>query len=282
MDDTLKLWDIRNTKHPSQEWKELINLSDKTNISISPDEKVILTGTSVRKGFAHGLMMGFDVLTGDVVCATPISKDSVITIFWHPALNQIIVGSSDANIRVLYDPKLSHRGITTSMTKLEKRRPIDQGQSFSKPILTPCIYEDQRDKEMEKDPFNPNNQNLPSVVIPPEVLNPQLRKRDETNMIRKPEMPLQGPLGHGGRISASGTYTQYIMNNLYRNDQRDQDPREALLRIAKDAAEDPEWVTPAYQKTQPKSVFNMTPAGWESKRGDEIKKLVGLGNKKCA
>jgi hypothetical protein len=58
---------------------------------------------------------------------------------------------------VLYDPEKSHKGVTTSLTKLEKRRPIDQGLVFEKPILTPSIYEDEREKEMEKDPYNPNN-----------------------------------------------------------------------------------------------------------------------------
>jgi WD40 repeat protein len=49
MDDTMKLWDIRNTKFPTHEWKNLINFSDKTSVCISPDEKVVLTGTSVKK-----------------------------------------------------------------------------------------------------------------------------------------------------------------------------------------------------------------------------------------
>ena len=80
---------------------------------------------------------------------------------------------------------------------------------FSKPILTPSTYEDEREIEMEKDPFNPNNQSMPSSVIPPEVLNPALKQRDKIreDLARKPEMPLQGPLGRGGRISTSGTYT---------------------------------------------------------------------------
>ena len=52
---------------------------------------------------------------------------------------------------------MSQKGITTSLTKLEKRRPIDQGMVFNKPILLPSIYEDEREKEMEKDPYNPNN-----------------------------------------------------------------------------------------------------------------------------
>jgi WD40 repeat protein len=67
-DDTLKLWDIRNSQHPIQEWRELTNISPKTNIAFSPDEKMIITGTSVRKGFAYGMLMGFDVVTGDVLC----------------------------------------------------------------------------------------------------------------------------------------------------------------------------------------------------------------------
>lgn len=35
----------------------------------------------------------------------------------------------------------------------------------------------------------------------------------------------------------------------------DQDPREAILKFAKDAAENPYWIAPAYAKTQPKPIF---------------------------
>ena len=83
----MKLWDIRNNKEPIREWKDLTNLNAKTGVCISPDESIILTGTSVRKGFAFGLLMGFDAVTGDKICATPISRDSVICVEWHPYLN---------------------------------------------------------------------------------------------------------------------------------------------------------------------------------------------------
>jgi WD40 repeat protein len=66
MDDTMKLWDIRNTKEAVFTWKDLANLSSKTNICISPNETMILTGTSVRKGFGFGHIMAFDVATGDL------------------------------------------------------------------------------------------------------------------------------------------------------------------------------------------------------------------------
>lgn len=64
----------------------------------------------------------------------------------------------------------------------------------------------------------------------------------------KPEIPLQGP-GKAGRTSQSGTLAQYVMQGLYKNVQRDMDPREALLAHAKEAETEPIWVAPAYKKT---------------------------------
>jgi WD repeat-containing protein 70 len=65
MDDTMKLWDLRNTKKPLRVWKDLTNLNAKTTVCISPDESLILTGTSVRKGFAYGMLLAYDPLSGD-------------------------------------------------------------------------------------------------------------------------------------------------------------------------------------------------------------------------
>ena len=39
------------------------------------------------------------------------------------------------------------------------------------------------------------------------------------------------------------------MQGLIKNNQRDMDPREALLRQAKEADQDPIWVNPAYKKS---------------------------------
>merc|ERR1712098_879172 len=36
------------------------------------------------------------------------------------------------------------------------------------------------------------------------------------------------------------------------------DPRERILRHAQDSEENPYWITPAYQKTQPKPIFRET------------------------
>ena len=94
--------------------------------------------------------------------------------------------------------------------------------------------------------------------VPAEAYDPQ-KKREKKIMdnkrVMRPENPIQGP-GKGGRVPESGTLAQYVMQGLIKNEQRDMDPREALLKIAKEAESDPVWVLPAYKKTQPTNIFN--------------------------
>ena len=61
----MKLWDLRNTKDPVRVWNDLTNLNAQTGVCISPDETLILTGTSVRKGFAYGMLLAFDATSGE-------------------------------------------------------------------------------------------------------------------------------------------------------------------------------------------------------------------------
>lgn len=65
LDDTMKLWDIRNTSQPLYMWDDLANMSPKTGVAVSPNEKVVITGTSVRKGFGEGQIVGFNTMTGE-------------------------------------------------------------------------------------------------------------------------------------------------------------------------------------------------------------------------
>ena len=65
-------------------------------------------------------------------------------------------------------------------------------------------------------------------------------------------------LGSGGRVAASGsTLSSFIVRNLGITSRIEDEgnPREAILRHAKEAAENPYWVSPAYNKTQPKPIF---------------------------
>ncbi|ESN92013.1 hypothetical protein HELRODRAFT_194479 [Helobdella robusta] len=83
------------------------------------------------------------------------------------------------------------------------------------------------------------------------------KDRKDPARSRRPDLPVNGP-GEDGKVRAHGaTLSQYIIKNLAlrKPDERDIDPRSAILRHAKEAAEHPFWITPAYQKTQPKPIF---------------------------
>ena len=57
--------------------------------------------------------------------------------------------------------------------------------------------------------------------------------------------------GTGGRVAQQGaTLSQYVAQLLVKRkpDDRDKDPRQAILRHAQEAAENPYWIDPAYKK----------------------------------
>lgn len=74
---------------------------------------------------------------------------------------------------------------------------------------------------------------------------------------QRPDLPITS--GQGGRVASSGgTLSSYVIRNLglSKRVDDDQDPREAILKYAKDAAENPYWIAPAYKQTQPKAIFS--------------------------
>lgn len=55
--------------------------------------------------------------------------------------------------------------------------------------------------------------------------------------------------GRGGRVAAhGGTLSSFIVKNIALDKTDDSNPREAILRHAKDASENPYWVAPAYKQ----------------------------------
>ena len=200
MDDTMKMWDIRKPSEAVFTWENLVNLSSKTAITISPNEKVLLTGTSVRQGYGHGFIVGFSTMTGEQVSETPLNKNSVIALNWHHQLNQIFVGSADAKITVLYDPDLSHNGIMRSITRPEKRRVSESSHSGyfpSNSIFNHSELEDElikaREEKAKSNTTNPKKPESDSIFIPPEAYDPMRRrerKLREAKKVVKPELPL--------------------------------------------------------------------------------------------
>lgn len=285
MDDTMKMWDIRKPTEAVFTWEELVNLSSKTAITISPNEKMLLTGTSVRQGYGFGFITGFSTVNGEKLCEIPISKTSVIALTWHHQLNQIFVGSADAKITVLYDPELSQNGAMRSITRQEKRKVSESAHSGyfnGSNVYNHSELEDEllkvREDRAKNGGQNPKKPENDSIFIPPEAYDPMRRrerKLREAKKVSKPELPLQGP-SKGGRTPQSGTLAQYVMQDLYKNVQRDMDPREALLAQAKAAESMPLWVEPAYTATQPTRVFD-----YKESKQDNVRFMQNVGKDAC-
>ena len=100
-----------------------------------------------------------------------------------------------------------------------------EGQTvFGKPILTPALFDDERQRKQELADGQPGAGNkhrnkdddsgsFAMSYIPPEFYDPEHMKRKKQKDIKKtlkPEMPLQGP-AKGGRTPQSGTLAQYVM-----------------------------------------------------------------------
>ncbi|XP_014663591.1 PREDICTED: WD repeat-containing protein 70-like [Priapulus caudatus] len=250
-DDSLKLWDVRSMRAPLQQKHDLENLFAMTDCLFSPDDRMVVTGVSVRRGQGMGELLFFDRDTFDKSYSIPVCEGaSVVKCIWHPKLNQIMVGTSNGQAKVYYDPEISHRGAKLCVVKtMHKVKQIEF--VADDPIITPHalpMFREERPRSTKK-------------------INEKARADPVKS--HRPDLPFHGP-GAGGRLSASGgTMASYISKKyaLARPiENKSLDPRQAILRHAEDAAENPQW-TRAYLQTQPEPVFQKE--GEEKKEPDE-------------
>ncbi|KAF8794259.1 WD repeat-containing protein 70-like [Argiope bruennichi] len=237
-DDTLKLWDLRNFKQPVNVAYSLFNRYPMTDCSFSPDDSFIFTGVSLRKNETKGKLIFLNRNTFQTAYELEVGDSDVVRSIWHPKLNQIIASTKSGIVKVYYSPELSERGAKLCVVKTKhkaKHTEMICEQQIITPHALPMFRVDRpksTKKQMEKD-------------------------RKDPLKSQRPDLPVTGP-GQGGRIASAGnTLSSFIVRNLGLKKKVDDtlDPREAILKYAKDAEENPYWVTPAYSKTQPKPVF---------------------------
>ena len=237
-DDTLKTWDLRAFKDNLATASELYNRFPMTNCVFSPNDKLLITGTSTRSDADSGKMVVFGRDSLDKLAEIDVGRSSVIRSSWHPKLNQIFLTTGDGHIKVFYDPQKSLRGITLCAMKPVKRK-VAESFFLSDNVINPHalpMFRQERAKNLGAQ-----------------------RAKDRKDPVKshRPDLPL-GNAGAGGRLAShGGTLSSYIVKNiaLAKMSGIKEDPREALLKHAKEASENPYWVSPAYQKTQPKAIF---------------------------
>uniref|UniRef100_A0A0A9W9H9 Uncharacterized protein n=1 Tax=Lygus hesperus TaxID=30085 RepID=A0A0A9W9H9_LYGHE len=240
-DDTLKLWDLKNFKTPLHVFSGLYSRYGTTNCMFSPNDSMIVTGLSVDRGEKEGKMVIFDVKNFQKLTEVVVSDSHVVQTLWHPRLLQIFAGCGNGEVKAYFNESKLARGAQLCATKTRKKAKhveVVAAQQIITPHALPMFRQDR-----------------------PKLLRKKLEKeRMDPVKSRRPDLPINS--GQGGRVAASGsTLSSYVIRNLGLSKRVDdeQDPREAILRFAKDAEENPYWIAPAYKRTQPNTIFQTEP-----------------------
>ncbi|KAK0858233.1 hypothetical protein LTR03_000242 [Friedmanniomyces endolithicus] len=235
-DDTIKLWDTRKFKHPVNTVSHTSTSGQfsTTNIRFSPDSTSIITGSDT--GHLH--ILNSATLKPQLV--TPVTPGSpLITVLWHPKLNQIVTGSANAEVHILYNPTTSTGGAKTVMSRAPKRRHIDDDPNFTMDLT----------QGISNDSVILPGGALPSTTSyasrhPTVGLTASGRSRDP----RRPHVPVQTP------FAKTNPDAEYVRSQIPLSSLRDEDPREALLKYADKAKNDPVF-TNAWRTTQPRTIY---------------------------
>ncbi|KAK4957276.1 hypothetical protein LTR10_005236 [Elasticomyces elasticus] len=235
-DDTIKLWDTRKFKQPitTVSHPSTSGQHSTTSIRFSPNSTNIITGSDT--GHLHILNPG--TLKPELV--TPVTPGSaLITALWHPKLNQIVTGSANHEVHVLYNPNTSFNGAKTVMSRAPKRRHIDDDPNFTTDLT----------QGISSDAVMVPGGAIPSTASyasrhPTVGLTASGRSRDP----RRPHVPVQTP------FAKTNPDAEYVRSQIPLSSLRDEDPREALLKYADKAKSDPLF-TNAWRTTQPKTIY---------------------------
>ncbi|POW18675.1 hypothetical protein PSHT_05484, partial [Puccinia striiformis] len=242
-DDTVKLWDVRALKSPLAVRSGMTTLNPETSVTFSPDNQYISPVlVLIFRRLVEGSLI--DKLNLEIFRTIAISPANVVRVLWHPKINQIVTGSSDGSINVLYSPSLSTRGATLSLSRTARARGPgeDDDAAVDRPIITPHALAMFRNDE-------------PVVAGGRGGKRRRERERQDPVKTLKPMPPLTGP-GRGGRVGASAT--QHVVQGLVKDSIRHEDPREALLKFAQEHEGERPKYTAAWEETMPEPVFDQT------------------------
>ncbi|KAF3012241.1 hypothetical protein E8E14_010762 [Neopestalotiopsis sp. 37M] len=243
-DNTIKLWDTRKFKEPlvSVEHPSTSDHYPMTNIKYSPNSTSIITGSTT--GHLHILNPG-NLRPEYTTSITPGSQ--LITVDWHPKINQIVTGSANGETHVLYNPTMSVRGAIDVMSRAPKRRHIDDNPEFTMDQTLGLSGD--------------------SIVTPGAM--PGSRKAGVTATGRSKD-PRRPQVQQITPFMRSQPDEKHISENIPLSKMLHEDPREALLKYAKLAEEDPQF-TKAYGSTQP--VTQYADVSDEEEDGPDKKKV---------
>uniref|UniRef100_A0A914HIU6 Uncharacterized protein n=1 Tax=Globodera rostochiensis TaxID=31243 RepID=A0A914HIU6_GLORO len=276
LDDTLKLWSLKDFKKPLRVAQELDTVYPQTDCGYSPHAEFIYTATNRKdKGDGErGALLFFDADSLELLYKIEYPKQGCVRALWHPKINQILVGLSDGTSKVYYDPSISLRGAIQCVSKPMKR--LRESEMVREElILSPLTLE----------MFQPRGEDGEEKEVTEWRIRKFLRMQSKQKrpQFRQPAaMPMSGPSA-GGRIrQTGGTLHSYVAKEMgmHRNKEfmQNEDIRGSILRHAEEAEREPLYVAKAYKRTQPNPLFQEpTEENEEGEEDEPVYKVPKLG-----
>uniref|UniRef100_A0A1S4GXP1 WD_REPEATS_REGION domain-containing protein n=2 Tax=Anopheles gambiae TaxID=7165 RepID=A0A1S4GXP1_ANOGA len=246
MDYNLNFWDFSGMDKSMKSFRSMQPCENhpirNLSYSFSGDMMLVVSGSSQAKVLDRDGFEKMECVKGDQYIADMSKTKGHIAGLtsgcWSPVRREEFLTSGNGIIRGLYDEKRSMRGAKLCVVRTHRRKKESEIQGTTQ-IITPHalpMFRQEKTRSVRK-------------KLEKDRLDPVKSKR--------PDLPITS--GQGGRVASSGgTLSSYVIRNLglSKRVEDDQDPREAILKYAKEAAENPYWIAPAYAKTQPKPIFN--------------------------
>ncbi|EQC41201.1 hypothetical protein SDRG_01177 [Saprolegnia diclina VS20] len=270
-DDCVKLWDMRKPSTPVKTYQGIETVFSMANLAFNGVGSALVVGSGVRAGSGdRGQVHFLDVYTATTtpLRSVPMAEDeSAVSVAWHAGINQVFVGGTSSNVRVLYDPALSAKGVLLSATK-------------KLPVVTAGFV--RLDSLSEGRVVNPHALPMYRETSTTVTKRKYAKVRMDPIASQIPERPLTG-VGVAGRTGGN-TFTQFFMRDHVKSASiRSEDPREAILKYAKAAAENPTFLGSAYADSQPQDKLDaryqlMTQTLEEEKiaKEDEARRLLDI------
>eukprot|EP00825_Cyclidium_porcatum_P002996 TRINITY_DN11391_c0_g4_i1.p1 TRINITY_DN11391_c0_g4~~TRINITY_DN11391_c0_g4_i1.p1 ORF type:complete len:504 (+),score=53.36 TRINITY_DN11391_c0_g4_i1:736-2247(+) len=239
IDGSMKVWDTRNFKKALFAWYNLDTRFPGSKVDISPDQKVIVTGTS--DGLSQETKLAqlhfFDAESFKEVSKITIGEDTITDIRWNSELNQIFTGCGSV-VKVFYDPYISEKKGALQFVNKQPRQKRPEDIEYEKPIITPHSLPLFKEKSYYKQ-------------------KKEMRKkiREEEQKLEEEQQEVFGK-GKQGKVGGAQTLPQFFMKELQSAPDITQDPQEALLKLNNIAQEKGKFVSNAYKLTQPISVLD--------------------------